>query len=75
MADIGLGLVALGAGLSLAGGAIATGWAQSTIGPAGMGLLAERENAFGNVLVLVALPETLVILGLVVAFLILQTVA
>ena len=65
----GPGMIAVGAGLALIGGAIGTGMAQSGIGAAGMGLLAERENAFGNVLILLALPETIVLLGFIIAFL------
>ena len=52
-------------------GALGTGWAQSRIGPASTGLLAERPEAFGNALILLALPETLVILGFVIGILLL----
>ncbi len=63
------GLTALGAGVAIAGAAIATGIAQGSIGAAGMGLLAEKESSLPSVILLIALPETLVILGFVVAFL------
>ncbi len=36
-----------------------------------MGLLAERENAFGQVIILLALPETIVLLGFIIGFLLL----
>ncbi|MFH0836159.1 MAG: ATPase [Candidatus Micrarchaeota archaeon] len=75
MGDIGLGMVALGAGIAICGGAIGTAMAQAKIGSAAMGLLAEKEHMSGQVLLFLALPETIVILGFVVAFLILQTVA
>ncbi len=68
---IGLGLVAVGAAIAVAAGAIATAMAQSAIGSAAMGLLAEKEGKEGNVLIFLALPETMVILGFVVALLIL----
>ena len=65
--------IALGAAISLMAGALATAWAQSTIGAAAMGWMAEKDGKEGQVLLYLALPETMVILGFVVAFLILQT--
>ena len=73
MVDVGNGLVALGAAFALGAGAIGTAWAQSSIGAAGAGLLAEKENMAGNVLLFLALPETMVILGFVVAYLIISS--
>jgi V/A-type H+-transporting ATPase subunit K len=58
---------ALAVGLS----ALATGWAQSRIGSAGAGTLAEKPELTGTVIVLLALPETMVILGFVIGALIL----
>ncbi len=63
------GLIALAAGLSIGIGALATGWAQSSIGSSGMGVLAEKPEEFTKVLICIALPETLVILAFVIAFL------
>jgi V/A-type H+-transporting ATPase subunit K len=62
---------AIGAGLAIFGGAIGTGIAQSGIGAAGLGLLAEKPEEMGRVLLFIVLPETLVIFGLVIAILIL----
>ena len=62
-----LGLLAIGAGLAVGLGAIATGYAQARIGAAGMGALAEKPELAGRVILLVAVPETLVILGFAVA--------
>ncbi|MEI6840683.1 MAG: ATPase [Methanomicrobiales archaeon] len=59
--------IAIGAAIAFAGGAIATGWAQSRIGAAGAATIAERPEAAGSVIVLEAIPETMVILGFVVA--------
>lgn len=70
---LGLGLGAIGAGIAIAIPALATGYAQAAIGAAGMGLLAEKEGKEGNVLIYLALPETLVILGFVVAYLIISS--
>ena len=63
------GLIALGAAISIGVGAIATGMAQSAIGSSGMGVLAEKPEEFTKVLICLALPETLVILGFVIGFL------
>jgi len=40
------------------------GIAQSKIGAAGAGTIAEKPETFGLMIILVAIPETLVILGL-----------
>jgi V/A-type H+-transporting ATPase subunit K len=62
-----LGLIAIGAGLAVGLGAIATGFAQARIGSAGIGAIAENPELTGRVILLVAIPETLVILGFAVA--------
>lgn len=59
--------VPIGAAIAFAAGAIGTAWAQSRIGAAGAGTIAERPETSGNIIVLEAIPETLVILGFVVA--------
>ena len=46
--------------------------AESTIGAAAVGAMAEKEELFGKGLILTVIPETLVIFGLVVAILILN---
>ena len=45
--------------------------AQSRIGPAGLGMAAEKPELQGLALIFLLLPETLVIFGLVVAFMLL----
>lgn len=62
-----LGLIALGAGLAVGLAALATGFAQARIGAAAMGLIAEKPELAGRAILLVAIPETLVILGFAVA--------
>ena len=47
--------------------ALATGFAQARIGAAAMGLIAEKPELAGRAILLVAIPETLVILGFAVA--------
>jgi V/A-type H+-transporting ATPase subunit K len=64
------GLSAIGAAIAIAVSALATAWAQAKIGSAGVGALAEDDSLFGSVLILTALPETIVIFGLVVSLII-----
>ena len=52
--------------------AIATGWAQSRIGPAAAASLTERPELSVTAILLIAIPETMAILGFVVAVLILM---
>ena len=53
--------------------AIATGIAQSRIGAAGVGAIVEKPDSAGIVIILLAIPETMVILGFVVAVVLLFT--
>lgn len=62
-----VGLLAIGAGLAVGLAAIATGIAQSRIGAAGAGAIAEKPELLGSVIILVAIPETMVVLGFAVA--------
>jgi V/A-type H+-transporting ATPase subunit K len=63
--------VMLSAALAIGISAIATAWVQSRIGAAGAGALAEKPELRGAIIVMLAIPETLVILGFVVAVLML----
>jgi V/A-type H+-transporting ATPase subunit K len=65
-------LIAFAAALAVGLPAIATAWAQSRIGSAGAGTLAEKPELTGTIIILVAIPETMVILGFVVAAMILM---
>jgi V/A-type H+/Na+-transporting ATPase subunit K len=62
-----LGLIAIGAGLAVGLAALGTGYAQSHIGAAGAGVIAEKPELIGNVILLIAIPETVIILGFAVA--------
>jgi V/A-type H+-transporting ATPase subunit K len=64
------GLIAIGAGLAVGLAALGTGYAQARIGSAGMGVLAEKPDLMGTVLIFVAIPETVIILGFAVAVMI-----
>jgi V/A-type H+-transporting ATPase subunit K len=63
--------ITLSAALAIGIPALATAWAQSRIGPAAAASLAEKPQLSTIVIILVAIPETMVILGFVVAILIL----
>lgn len=64
-------LLGFAAALAIGLPALATGWAQSRIGAAGAGTIAEKPELTGTVIILLAIPETMVILGFVVAAMIL----
>lgn len=64
-------IIALAAALAVGVPALATAWAQSRIGSAGAGTLAEKPELTGTIIILLAIPETMVILGFVVAAMIL----
>lgn len=66
--SIGAGLMAVGAGLAIGLGAIGVGLAQAAIGSAGAGTIAERPEAFGQVLIYLVIPETIIIFAFVIAF-------
>ena len=64
-------LLAFAAALSLGISAIATAWVQSRIGASGAGALAEKPELTATILIMLAIPETIVILGFVIASMIL----
>lgn len=68
-----IGLLALAAALAVGLTAFGTAYAQGHIGAAGAGAIAERPEVAGAIVILVAIPETMVILGFVVAGLIILT--
>ena len=64
--------VPLTAALAIGLSALATAWAQSRIGPALAATLAEKPELSTTAVLLMAIPETVVILGFVVALMILM---
>lgn len=66
------GVKAIAAALAIGISAIATAIAQARIGAAGMGAIAENPKRLGGVIMLVAIPETVAILGFVIAYLIIS---
>jgi V/A-type H+/Na+-transporting ATPase subunit K len=66
-----MALLGLAAALAVGLPALATAWAQGRIGPAAAATLAEKPELSATAVILIAIPETMVILGFVVAVLIL----
>ena len=65
-------LIVIAAAAAVAVPALATAWAQSRIGPAIAAAMAEKPELSTSAILLIAIPETMVILGFVVAMMILQ---
>lgn len=63
---------ALAAALAIGLPAVATAWAQGRIGPAASAALSEKPELSTTAIMLIAIPETMVILGFVIAVLILR---
>jgi V/A-type H+-transporting ATPase subunit K len=61
--------LALAIAITMAATALATARVQAAVGAGGTGALAEKPELFTSIVVLIAIPETMVILGFVVAFL------
>lgn len=66
------GMVALSVAITLAGSAIATAWAEKVVGAAAVGAMAENEKLFVRGIIYMVLPETIVLFGFAMAFLLLQ---
>ena len=62
--------IPLSAAVVMAIAALATAWAQSRIGAAGAASLAEKPELTTTVIIMIAIPETVAILGFVVSILI-----
>jgi len=60
-------LIALAAALAVGLPALATAYAQAKIGSSGAGTIAEKPETGRIIIILEAIPETMVILGFVVA--------
>lgn len=60
----------LSAAIAIGMAAIAAAWVLRTVGTAAISAMTEREEAFGKLIVIVALGEAIAIYGLIVALLI-----
>lgn len=68
-----LDLKTLAAALAIGLSAIGTALAQGKIGSAAVGALVEKKELLGPMIILIAIPETIVILGFVIAYLIIKS--
>jgi len=73
--DVAVGLIAIGAGIAIAGAGIGTAWAQKEIGAAAVGAAAENDKMFGRGLIYMVIPETIVIFGFAIAYLLFSKMA
>lgn len=71
MVEATVGMVAISAAVAIGTSAFAAAWAEKSIGVAGVGAIAEKEQLFGKVLILTVIPETIVLFGVLIAFMIL----
>ncbi|MCK5474646.1 MAG: V-type ATP synthase subunit K [Candidatus Aenigmarchaeota archaeon] len=70
--DVGLGLLAVGAGLAVGLAALGSGAGQGRAAAAAVGATAEDPKMFGKGLVLAGLVETQALYGLVVALILIS---
>ena len=61
------GMVMIGAGIAVGLTGLGAGLAEKDVGAAAVGAITEDVSLFGKAIVLMVLPETIVIFGLVVA--------
>ena len=67
--DVGSGLIAIGAGLAVGLTGVGAGMAEKDVGAAAVGAITEDPTIFGKAMIFMVLPETIVLFGLVIAFL------
>ena len=65
--DITKGLIAIAAAIAVGISGYAAAHAESTVGAAAVGVMAEDEKFFSKGLVMTVIPETIAVFGLVVA--------
>lgn len=70
---VAIAAIAIGAALAVGLTALGTAMAQGRIGAAGAGTIAEKPETSGTIILLVAIPETMVILGFVIAIVMIFT--
>jgi len=64
-------MAAISAALTMAGTGLATAWAEKVVGGATVGAMAEKPELFSRGLVLMVIPETIILFGVLIAFLLL----
>jgi len=68
--SIGLGLKMIGAGVAVGLAGVGAGIGEASVGAAAVGAMAEDPKMFGKGLLMTVIPETIVIFGLLIAFMI-----
>lgn len=68
------GLIAIGAGLAIGFGALGTAWVQASVGSSAMGVIAERPEEASKLLIYILIPESILILAFVIAFLLVGSI-
>lgn len=58
--------LSFGAALAVGMAAMATAYAQARIGAAGAGAMAEKPELAGTIILLIAIPDTIIVMGFVV---------
>ncbi len=66
------GYKAIAAAIAIGLAALGTGYAQGRIGAAGAGAIAEKPSLLPSILILLVIPETIIILGFVIAIMVLM---
>jgi len=61
------GLIAIGVGIAIGVTGIGAGLGEAAIGAAGIGAFTEKDELFGKALIMTVIPETIVVLGFVIA--------
>ena len=68
-----LDISSIAAALAVGVSALATAWVQAKVGSVAVAAIQEKKELAGIMILLVAIPETMVILGFVVAVLIIYS--
>jgi V/A-type H+-transporting ATPase subunit K len=67
-----LDLTSISAAVAIGAAALATGYAQAKIGSAAVGAVTEKRELSGLMIIFIAIPETIIILGFVIAYLLIS---
>lgn len=62
-------MIAVAAGLAIGLAGIGTGLAQKDIGASAVGAVSENPKVFGRVITFLVIPETIVLFGFLIAYL------
>ena len=65
----GTGAIAIAVAMTIGITALATAWAEKEIGSAVIGAMSENDKIFGKGLIITVIPETIIIFGFLIAFL------